>query len=221
MNYIRKNRGFLLFLFLFGLFRTAVADWNPIPSGSMRPNILEGDVVLIDRLAYDVKIPLTDVIVTHLDDPQRGDIVTFSSPGDGTRMIKRVIALPGDIVEMRDKKLLINGKQESYAPIGKVIEQSEQYGLIEALQLNETRGLEQHTVQWIPGIISRDNFGPITLSRDYFFMLGDNRNNSGDSRYFGPVPRHLLIGKAERILISADIKGDWLPRLDRFGKPLN
>src|SRR5947209_20068619 len=100
--WIRQNKGFLVFLLSFGVFRTAGADWNPIPSGSMRPTLLEGDVVFVNRLAFDLKVPLTDVIVMRLGEPNRGDIVTFSSPDDSTRLIKRVIALPGDTVEMRD-----------------------------------------------------------------------------------------------------------------------
>ena len=95
---LRENRGFVAFLLLFGLFRTAVADWNPIPSGSMHPTLLEGDVVFVNRLAYDLKVPLTDHILLHLSDPKRGDIVTFSSPKDGTRLIKRLVAIPGDKV---------------------------------------------------------------------------------------------------------------------------
>ena len=86
-NWFSDNRGFLVFLLCFGVFRTAVADWNPVPSGSMRPTILEGDVVLVNRLAYDIKLPLTDIVLAQLGDPQRGDIVTFSSPTDGTRLI--------------------------------------------------------------------------------------------------------------------------------------
>ncbi|XLM20219.1 signal peptidase I, partial [Chromobacterium piscinae] len=94
-------RGFLVFLLLFGLFRTAVADWNPIPSGSMRPTVLEGDLVLVNRLAYDLKLPLSNVILQQTGEPLRGDIVTFYSPKDGTRLIKRLVAVPGDTVEMR------------------------------------------------------------------------------------------------------------------------
>src|ERR1700745_1687040 len=101
-SWIQKNKGFLVFLLCFGVFRTAVADWNPIPTGSMRPTILEGDVVFVDRLAYDLKIPLTDVVLAPLGEPQRGDIVTFTSPRDGTRLIKRIVALPGDRVAMRE-----------------------------------------------------------------------------------------------------------------------
>ena len=93
---LRDNRGFLLFLFSFALLRTAVADWNPIPSGSMRPTLLEGDVVLVNRLAFDLKVPLTNVVLAHLGEPRRGDIVTFRSPRDNTLLIKRVVALPGD-----------------------------------------------------------------------------------------------------------------------------
>ena len=83
---IRANKGFIAFLLLFGVFRTAVADWNPIPSGSMRPSLLEGDVVLVNRLAYDLKLPLTNVVLARMGEPRRGDVVTFYSPVDGTRL---------------------------------------------------------------------------------------------------------------------------------------
>src|SRR5689334_25237181 len=98
-KFLREYRGFFVFLFCFGLFRTAVADWNPVPSGSMRPTIQEGDVVLVDRLAYQLKVPLTNVVVARTGEPVRGDIVTFYSPLDGTRLVKRLVALPGDRVE--------------------------------------------------------------------------------------------------------------------------
>ena len=101
---------------------TAVADWNPIPSASMRPNLLEGDVVFVNRLAYNVKLPLTDIVLGATGEPQRGDIVTFSSPKNGTRLIKRIIALPGDRVEMRNERLVINGQPADYAPIGTATE---------------------------------------------------------------------------------------------------
>src|SRR6202035_4581212 len=96
-SFVCNNRGFIAFLLAFGLARTAVADYNVIPSGSMHPNILEGDVVLVNRLAYNLKLPLTDIVLARLGDPRRGDIVTFSSPKDGMRLIKRVVGLPGDI----------------------------------------------------------------------------------------------------------------------------
>jgi len=219
-NYIRNNRNFLVFLLLFGIFRTAVADWNPIPSGSMRPNLLEGDVVFVNRLAFDLKVPLTDRIVTHTGQPQRGDIVTFTSPKDGIRLIKRIAAVPGDIIEMRGKKLIVNGHEDTYQPTATVTEQVNGNSL-RALRLTENTGAESHTIQWLPEIVARDNFGPLQIPADKFLMLGDNRDDSADSRYIGLVPRNLLIGRAERILVSADIKGNWSPRLDRFGQKLD
>jgi signal peptidase I len=218
-SWMRANKGFVMFLLLFGVFRTAVADWNPIPSGSMRPNLLEGDVVLVNRLAFDLKLPLTDIILTHLGEPRRGDVVTFSSPKDATRLIKRVLALPGDVVEMRDEHLVINGQPASYT-LPRETTEPMPGGVTTALQLTETVGGRQHRIQVLPQIAARRNFAPVTIPKDEFLMLGDNRDNSADSRFIGLVPRALLIGRAERVLVSADINGNWMPRVDRFGRPL-
>ena len=217
---VRDNRGFLIFMLAFGLIRTAVADYNPIPSGSMHPNILEGDVVLVNRLAYQLKVPLTDIVIARLGEPQRGDIVTFASPRDGTRLIKRVIGLPGDVVAMRDKRLTINGQPAGYDTLGLATEAlGDDRGAI-AVRLRETAGGQPHEVQWLDAIASAADFGPIAIPADQYLMLGDNRDNSADSRYIGLVPRDLLIGRASRILVSADITGNWLPRFERFGKNL-
>ena len=218
---LKKNKRFLIFLVMLGVFRTAVADWNPIPSGSMRPNLLEGDVVFVNRLAYDLKVPLTDTIVTHLADPRRGDIVTFSSPKDGARLIKRIAAVPGDVIEMKNKRLTVNGHEENYALRETTTEDMGAGQVLRALRLTESSGAESHTVQWLPEVAARDNFGPLRIPQDRFLMLGDNRDDSADSRYIGLVPRNLLIGHAVRILVSADIKGNWAPRQERFGQKLD
>lgn len=220
-TWFRDNRGFLAFLLLFGLFRTAVADWNPIPSGSMRPSLLEGDVVLVNRLAYDLKLPLTDAVLAHIAAPRRGDIVTFSSPADGTRLIKRIVALPGDRVEMRDKQLFINGEAARYRLEGPALEAAGDGSLLPALRLEESTDDGRHAILWLPGSAHAAGFGPVTVPAEHFLMLGDNRDNSADSRYFGFVPRHLLIGRAEAILVSAAITENWRPRLERFGMGLH
>lgn len=219
-NWFRANKGFFAFLLLFGIFRTAVADWNPIPSGSMRPNLLEGDVVFVNRLAYDVKIPLTDVSLGRTGDPQRGDVVTFSSPKDGTRLIKRIAALPGDTIEMRGERLLVNGRLADYTVLGNAPEKVDVLGDLTALHLEEHSGDASYRIQVLPQIRAMRDFGPVAVPADSYLMLGDNRDNSGDSRVFGTVPRKLLIGRAERILVSADIKGNWAPRTDRIGMSL-
>jgi len=194
-KWIRNNKGFLVFILLFGLFRTAVADWNPIPSGSMRPTLLEGDVVLVNRLAFDLKVPLTDVVVAHLGEPKRGDIVTFSSPKDGVRLIKRLVAVPGDTVAMRNKVLVVNGQRATYAPIGTAVERLAPGTTVHALRFNEITGSGEHVVQWfhLPDGSEEDSFGPVVLPAGRYLMLGDNRDR-GLGRYqgqLGAAPRTL------------------------------
>lgn len=213
--WLKSNRGFLVFVLCLGVFRTAVADWNPIPSGSMRPTLLEGDVVLVNRLAYDLKLPLTDVSLRRLGDPQRGDVVTFSSPVDGTRLIKRVVAVPGDVVQLHEGRLQVNGERARYADGLPAVETLAPGVAVHALQATETLAGHSRRVQQLRGATAAREFGPLTLGPDQFFMLGDNRDNSADSRFIGPVSRQLLIGRAHRVLVSADITGHWLPRLDR------
>lgn len=219
-SWIRLNRGFLVFLLLFGLFRTAVADWNPIPSGSMRPNLLEGDVVFVNRLAYNVKVPLTDLVLAQTANPVRGDVVTFSSPQDGTRLIKRLVALPGDTVAMRDKVLTINGQAARYEVLDTVLEPAGPAGVLKARRVTETTVQGPRQIQWLAGVAAKDTWGPVAIPEGQFLMLGDNRDNSADSRYIGLVPRHLLIGRAERVLVSANILEHWQPRFERFGQSL-
>ena len=188
-NWIRENRGFIIFILLFGVFRTAIADWNPIPSGSMRPNLLEGDVVFVNRLAYDLKLPLTDVVIAHLGEPRRGDIVTFTSPADGKRLIKRLVALPGDVVEMRNKQLLINGVQAEYKLLDAATEPMGNGTTLPVLHLTETLGDTQRSIQWLPELTQASDFGPVAIPFGQYLMLGDNRDNSADSRYIGFIAR--------------------------------
>ena len=195
-----------------------MADWNPIPSGSMRPTLLEGDVVLVNRLAYDFKIPLTDIAVAKLGDPQRGDVITFTSPVDGVRLIKRLVGVPGDIVEMRDEVLFVNGRAAEYSAPRGVLEAMDYGRTVDGLRTTERIEGNERTVQFLPAIPAKRNFGPISVPADSYFFLGDNRDNSADSRYIGVVPRRLLIGRAHHILVSASIKDDWLPRLERVGE---
>jgi len=209
---VREHRGFLIFLFSFALLRTAVADWNPIPSGSMRPTLLEGDVVLVNRLAYDLKLPLTDLVLLPIAEPQRGDVVTLSSPATGTRLIKRIVGLPGDRVAMRAGVLLLNGAPAAYrdAQVGG--------GALRAIERLDGR---EHAVQFLPTPRARRDFAETTVPAGEYFLLGDNRDNSEDSRFIGTVPRARLIGRAHHLLVSADWLGEdgrrLAPRWGRWG----
>jgi len=216
---LKANRGFLLFLFGLALFRTAVADWNPIPSGSMRPTLLEGDVVLVNRLAYDLKLPLTDVALLPLGEPQRGDVVTFSSPAGGTRLIKRIVGLPGDRVAMRDGVLILNGRPVDEHDAHSAGERLATGWVINAMRATEDLTGHPHAVQHLPAVAARRDVAEITVPTGQYFVMGDNRDNSEDSRFIGTVPRERLIGRAHHVLVSADWLGEDGWRLaPRFGR---
>jgi signal peptidase I len=217
-TWFKDNRAFLVALLLFGFVRTALADWNPIPSGSMRPTLLEGDVVLVNRVAYELKVPLTDIGVLRLGEPRRGDVVTFTSPRDGVRLIKRLVAVPGDVVEMRHERLFINGQAARYDQVTEMPEPLGAGGETPALHTRESIAGNRREVQFLPEVAARRDFGPLVVPADHYFMLGDNRDDSNDSRYIGFVPRRLLIGRAHHVLVSANIKGNWMPRFERFGE---
>jgi signal peptidase I len=214
------NKGFLFFLFAMILMRSALADWYRVPSSSMYPNLLEGDTVICNRLAYDLKVPFTDIILTHLGEPQRGDIVTFSSPEDGTRLVKRLIAVPGDVVEMRDERLFINGVAASLqAPSANDVQHltpSREYDGKQVV-LKESLHSLQHTIIVMPERGALRDFAPIKVPAGQYMMLGDNRDNSRDSRYIGLVNRELITGRVQHLLYSLDVDHYYLPRMDRFG----
>lgn len=212
-------------LFLFGVWvpvRSVLADYNPVPSGSMNPTILEGDVVYVNKLAYGLRVPLTLHRVATWGDPQRGDIVVLFSPKDGTRLVKRVIGIPGDTIAMTNDRLTLNGTPIGYdAPrenYGATIpSESRPHAFFAEEDLNGT----DHAVMVMPRVaVPHRSFAPLTLPPGKYFVLGDNRNNSEDSRFFGLADRDAIIGRATAVIVSWDIKDTYLPRMDRWGHRL-
>src|SRR5262249_31616827 len=113
----------VLMILLVTSFRSAIADWNDVPTGSMKPSILEGDRILVNKLAYGLKIPFTNLHLLHWSAPQRGEIVVFNSPIDGTKLVKRVVGLPGDVLQMLENHLYINGQPTEYTDLnGSVVD---------------------------------------------------------------------------------------------------
>src|SRR5580692_4040836 len=110
----RNNKSLLVFLLLMFAVRSAIADWNDVPTGSMNPTIVQGDRVFVNKLAYDLKVPFTTWHLAQWSNPRRGDIAVFYSPADGIRLVKRVIGLPGDKIELTNDRLLINGQPLEY-----------------------------------------------------------------------------------------------------------
>lgn len=217
---IADNKGFIVLMLGMAFVRTALADYYSVPSSSMYPTLLEGDRVICDRLAYDVKLPFTDVILKHMADPQRGDVVTFTSPEDGVRLIKRLVAVPGDTVEMREEKLYINGQAASYEPLQARSEdhltpKREYKG--QQLVYKESLGSLQHEMIVMPEREALRSFGPILVPEGQYLMLGDNRDNSKDSRYIGLVKRELITGQVRRLMYSLNGDQYYKPRFDRFG----
>jgi signal peptidase I len=201
--------------------KSAVADWNWVPSGSMKPSILEGELVFVNKLAYDLKVPFTTLHLSTWANPVRGDVVVFYSPADGTRLVKRVVGLPGDTVQLRNDVLYLNGLRQQYsstdsAPfLRDVFEDANPLVAIEHLEACD------HYVMSLPGRQALRNFGPVLVPPDQYFMMGDSRDNSADSRFIGPVPRAAIVGRVPRVILSFDPSRYFLPRLQRFLQPMN
>jgi len=209
---IHEIRIFLLMILIVSSLRSALADWNDVPTGSMKPTIREGDRVVVNKLAYDLKIPFTTIDIVKWGDPKRGDIVVLFSPADGVRLVKRVVALPGDRVEMRNNVLFVNGQQQKWSGMREV---NEAEGL--AYILNENLDGHQHKMMLMPQFSGpQRSVDPILVPNGYYFVLGDNRDNSNDSRFIGFIERRRIVGKATAIAFSLD-RQHWLsPRFDRF-----
>ena len=205
----------ILALIMFSL-RSSLADWNVVPSGSMQPTILVGDRVLVNKLAYDLKVPFTTWHIAEWSNPQRGDIAVFFSPKDGTRLVKRVIGLPGDTIELRNDELFINGQSVDCTTLPpKISEPIPELERAHSLFATEKLPTHPHAIMAINGIPAMRTFGPVPIAADQYFMMGDNRDNSFDSRYFGTVDRSQIVGRTSRVVLSLDKSNYWLPRWSR------
>jgi len=209
---IRQQRGFLLFMFLMFVFRSVVADWNSVPTGSMKPTIVEGDRLLVNKMAYDLRLPFSHVSLLHLADPQRGDIVIFDSAVSNKRLVKRVIGIPGDNVAMVNNQLVIN---EQPLPYELTVRKTTYLDAEENL-FGSKHAIRIHPLEHS----SLSSFNAVTIPENHFLVLGDNRDRSADSRMIGLIPRHEIVGRARHIVMSLDYDDFFLPRKERFFKPL-
>jgi signal peptidase I len=183
------------------LIRTFVLQAYRIPSGSMEPTLLIGDQLFACKFFYGIKIPFTDIRILELREPRPKDIVIFRYPYERKDMVKRCIAIGGDIVEIKNKKVYVNGKllDESYVKFGdpKVFP-----GL--SLPLAEyQRAWERGEFKKAIRVV-RDNFGPIKVPPNHIFVMGDNRDYSYDCRCWGPLHKKWILGKAMIVHFSWD-----------------
>ncbi|RJQ70868.1 MAG: signal peptidase I [Desulfobacteraceae bacterium] len=192
---LRENIEALVIAVILALFiRSFIVQAFKIPSGSMQNTLLVGDYILVNKFIYGLKIPFTDVTVIPIKEPKRGDIVVFKFPEDPSKdFIKRVVAVGGDSVAIQNKKLYVNGE----------------------LQENQF-AIHSDPHIYPPGFQFRDNFGPIKVPEGKLFVMGDNRDESNDSRFWGFVDVSALKGKAFLIYWSWD-KEDFDVRWGRLG----
>jgi signal peptidase I len=208
-------------LVIFSL-RSSLADWSDVPTGSMKPTILEGDRVFVNKLAYDLKVPFTTRHLAEWNNPHRGEVVVFFSPHDGMRLVKRVVGLPGDTIEMHNDALILNGQAVEYKPIALELLR----GVAPVDRARQVYAAEQlpgrnHAVAAIPSVQAMRDFGPVRVPEDHYFMMGDNRDDSFDSRYYGAVERRRIVGQATAVVLSFDRAHYWLPRWQRFFRSLD
>ncbi len=174
----------LLALFI----RTFVVQAFKIPSGSMIPTLFVGDHILVNKFIYGTRIPFTNLRFLTLRDPRRTDIIVFRYPEDETKdFIKRVVGEPGDIVQVKSKHVFVNGTE-----------------------LTEPYAVHSDDNPLGRDIQNRDNFGPVTVPAGSFFVMGDNRDQSLDSRFWGFVTEDKIKGKAFLIYWSWDGKNTWV-----------
>jgi signal peptidase I len=210
------NRSLLVFFALMMVFRSALADWMLVPTGSMNPTIVEGDRILVNKAAYGLRIPFTTIRLTRGEDPQRGDIVIFPSPKDGTTLVKRVIGLPAETVEMRDERLFIDGMAVNYTASAQ-----DDADLPQATRatdhafVSENLSERAHPIMTLPTRPAARNFGPVRVPDGEYLVLGDNRDNSADSRYIGFISRATIVGRAFGVAYSLDADRWYRPRFDR------
>jgi signal peptidase I len=223
----REYRGTFAFLLLMLMFRSAWADWMTVPTGSMNPTIIEGDRILVDKHVFGLRLPWTLTRLTDGRDPQRGEIVVFDSPVDGTSLVKRVAGVPGDIIESDERGLIINGVRAEYregdtALIGKLLQVTRaREPTVLRETFNESAALPDHDILRMPYPSPREFFGPLRVPEDTYFMLGDNRDNSADSRYIGFVPRRNIVGLTKRVAVSFNPENYYLPRSGGYFDPLD
>jgi signal peptidase I len=196
---LRENAEAILIAIVIALFiRTFVVQAFKIPSGSMKPTLQIGDHILVNKFIYGVKIPYLNTVLLPMKDPQRGDIVVFKYPLDPKKdFIKRVIGIPGDVVEIRAKAIYVNRQR-----------------------LNHDVGVYSDPHIIAGNLRPRDNLGPITVPGDALFVMGDNRDESFDSRFWGFVPLRDVSGKAFIIYWSWD-NDDFEVRWGRLARLLH
>lgn len=210
-TWIEYSGSFFPVLLLVFVLRSFLFEPFQIPSGSMIPTLKVGDFILVNKFTYGVRLPITGTKILPMNEPKRGDVMVFFPPKDDRYFIKRVIGLPGDEVSVVNNQLFVNGESAQQVAVEGASTDSR------FIINDEALGDVVHRIQKniVPGPLGR-NFAYI-VPEGHYFMMGDNRDNSSDSRVWGPVPEKNIVGKAVIIWMHWESLGA-LPSFDRIGK---
>jgi signal peptidase I len=227
---IEYARAFFQIFLIVLVIRSAIIEPFRIPSGSMMPTLLIGDFILVNKFSYGIRLPVVNKKIIDVGEPEKGDVVVFRYPKDeSVDYIKRVVAVPGDTLDYKNKTLIINGKPIKQVQLGVYNGTGSGENMTGTLESIESIGDTEHSIlvnqlypDFPPGCQMLSS-GTITVPEGYYFVMGDNRDNSNDSRCWGYVPEENLAGKAFGIWMSWDSNRDsFLPiAWDRIGEGID
>jgi len=213
---VEYAKSFFPVLLIVLVLRSFLVEPFQIPSGSMIPTLEVGDFILVNKYTYGLRLPVVGTKIVEMNEPERGEVMVFIPPHDKRYFIKRIVGLPGDTIRYEDKVLSVNGEQILSEVIDSVqIEMPngmEQSGVL----LNETLGEVQHRTQIISTPARDGGRNVWVVPEGHYFMMGDNRDNSADSRVWGPVPEENIVGKAFAVWMHKE-PGWSLPTFGRNG----
>ena len=202
-TFVEYCKSFFPVLLAVLLLRSFLVEPFRIPSNSMMPTLLTGDFILVNKFTYGIRLPVLNTKVLEVGEAERGDVVVFRYPKDpSTDYIKRVVGLPGDRVGYYNKIIYINGEPVGQVPAGVYIGVGSGISMSGASQRQEQLGEVLHDILVMPRTPGLE--GEYVVGEDEYFVMGDNRDNSNDSRYWGPVPETNLVGKAFRVWMNWD-----------------
>ena len=215
---VEYSKSFFPVFLIVLVLRSFIVEPFRIPSNSMMPTLLTGDFILVNKFDYGIRLPVVDAKIVDIGLPERGDVVVFRFPDDpATPFIKRVVGVPGDRIGYYDKVLYVNDEPMDQNPLGRYVGSGSGAVMSGASLRAERLADGDHKILVQPG--ARSVQGEAVVPEGHYFVLGDNRDNSRDSRYWGTVSEDLLIGKAFRIWMNWDFGHgiDW----KRIGKSID
>jgi len=217
---VEYSRSFFPVLFVVLILRSFLAEPFRIPSESMMPTLLVGDFILVNKFTYGIRLPVINKKIIPLNEPKRGDIIVFRYPKDPSiDYIKRVVGIPGDKIVYENKKLYVNGEPAVQVPLGTYEGVGFGEDMTGAQHFLENLAGVNHSVLTVENAVS--NEGTYVIPDGHYFAMGDNRDRSGDSRYWGMVPEENLVGKAFFIWMNWDLQYKTFVNFSRIGTVLH